>query len=175
MKSQLHLGMPFRFLNQSAFQNPSDCKTMFVAWSLSNHNFPTITSRELFNHYGIGNSPKSSLKILTTFEFGTFFGATSQHWDIKVFLNNVGVQSFTLAASNNRDQMPWSLVLYSIVCSHHIHVGGILCAHPVRGVLHIQRNANQEVATMSSWHEKKVKWQFTCFFFWNKQGENMRI
>jgi len=34
-----------------------------------------------------------------------------------------------------------------IACSRHIYMGVVLRAHPVRGESHIQRNANQEVAT----------------------------
>jgi len=36
-----------------------------------------------------------------------------------------------------------------IACSRHIHMGVILCAHPVRGEANIQRNANREVATIA--------------------------
>ena len=35
-----------------------------------------------------------------------------------------------------------------IACSYHIYMGVILHAHPVRGELHIQRNAKRDVATM---------------------------
>jgi len=34
-----------------------------------------------------------------------------------------------------------------LACSRHIYMGVILCAHPVRGESHIQRNANREVVT----------------------------
>jgi len=36
-----------------------------------------------------------------------------------------------------------------IACSCHIYMGDVLCAHPVRGELHVQRNANRELATTS--------------------------
>jgi len=49
-------------------------------------------------------------------------------------------------ASNNRDQMPWSLY-YWLFGSRHIYLGVILCTHPVHGESHIQCNANREVAT----------------------------
>ena len=48
----------------------------------------------------------------------------------------------TMAASKNRDHMPWSL--YYIARSCHIYIGGIVRAHPVRGESRIQRNANRE-------------------------------
>jgi len=31
---------------------------------------------------------------------------------------------------------------------HHTYMGVVLCAHPVHGVSHIQRNTNGEVATV---------------------------
>ena len=34
-----------------------------------------------------------------------------------------------------------------IACSHHIYMGVILHSHPVCGELHVQHNANEEVAT----------------------------
>jgi len=34
-----------------------------------------------------------------------------------------------------------------VACSRHLHMGGILRAHPFRGESHIQPNANREVAT----------------------------
>jgi len=34
-----------------------------------------------------------------------------------------------------------------IACSRHIYMGVILCAHPIRGESHKQRNADGEVAT----------------------------
>jgi len=50
----------------------------------------------------------------------------------------------TVAASNNRVHMPWSLYycLFAPTISGVVHR-----AHPVRGESHIQRNANGEVAT----------------------------
>jgi len=41
-----------------------------------------------------------------------------------------------------------------IACSRHIYFGVVLRAHPVRGELHIQRNANGEVATIQNTSEK---------------------
>jgi len=41
-----------------------------------------------------------------------------------------------------------------IACSRHIYLGVVLRAHPVRGELHIQRNANGEVATIQNTSEK---------------------
>jgi len=37
-----------------------------------------------------------------------------------------------------------------IACSHLVYMGAVLCAHPVRGESHIQRNTNGEVATVLS-------------------------
>ena len=51
----------------------------------------------------------------------------------------------TVAATNNRVHMPRSL--YCCLFAPHIHLGVVLCAHPVRGEPRIQRNANREVAT----------------------------
>jgi len=48
-----------------------------------------------------------------------------------------------VAASNKRDESV-------IACSRHVHLGVILRAHPVHGELHIQRNANQEIATIAT-------------------------
>ena len=53
----------------------------------------------------------------------------------------------TVAASNNRDHMPWSLY-YSLFVPH-IYMWVVLHTHPIRGESHIQRNANWEVATTS--------------------------
>jgi len=53
----------------------------------------------------------------------------------------------TVAASNNRNHMPWSLY-YCFACSHHIYMEAVLRAHPVRGESHIQRNASGEIATL---------------------------
>ena len=39
-----------------------------------------------------------------------------------------------------------------IACSRHIYMGVILCAHPVHGESHIQRNVNREAAT-HPWHK----------------------
>jgi len=49
-----------------------------------------------------------------------------------------------VAAGNNRFHMPWSLC-YCLLAPHICIV--VLCAHPVRGESHIQRNATREVAT----------------------------
>jgi len=35
-----------------------------------------------------------------------------------------------------------------IACSRHKYMGIVVCAHPVRGESHIQRNANREAATL---------------------------
>jgi len=50
-----------------------------------------------------------------------------------------------VAASNNRDHMPWSL--YYCLFAPHMY-GCFLRAHPVRGESHIQRNPNREVPTV---------------------------
>jgi len=79
----------------------------------------------------------------------------------------------TVAASSNRDHMPWSLFAYAscyvhmlvsakitrhdhsvIACSRHIYMGVVLRAHLVRGESHIQRNANGEVATIARCNSK---------------------
>jgi len=52
----------------------------------------------------------------------------------------------TVAASNNRDHVLQSLYYCSFAPRVYIVV---LCAHPVRGESHIQRNATREVATTS--------------------------
>jgi len=53
----------------------------------------------------------------------------------------------TVAASNNRDHAPE--FLYYCLFAPRIY-GVVLCAHPVRGESHIRRNANGEVATLST-------------------------
>ena len=52
----------------------------------------------------------------------------------------------TVAASSNRVHMPWSVYYYLFAL--HIYIF-VLCAHPVRGESHIQRNATGKVATTS--------------------------
>ena len=52
----------------------------------------------------------------------------------------------TVATSNNRDHMPWSL--YYCLFAPHI-CGVVLRAHSICGEMHIQRNANWEFATTS--------------------------
>ena len=38
---------------------------------------------------------------------------------------------------------------YSIIaCSHHVYMGVVLCAHPVRGESHIKCNASGQIATV---------------------------
>jgi len=51
----------------------------------------------------------------------------------------------TVAASNNRVHMPWSLY-YCLFTPHTC--GVVLRAHSVRGESHIERNANGEVTTI---------------------------
>ena len=51
----------------------------------------------------------------------------------------------TVAASNNRVHMPWSL--YYCLFAPHTYIF-VLRAHPVRGESHNQRNTNGEVATL---------------------------
>jgi len=48
-----------------------------------------------------------------------------------------------------------------IACSHHIHNGVILHAHPVRGESHNQRNTAREVATVHK--TKRIYHTLTCF------------
>jgi len=52
----------------------------------------------------------------------------------------------TVAASNNRDHPTRSL--YYCLFAQHIYVCVVLRAHPVRGELHIQCNANGDVAAL---------------------------
>jgi len=47
-----------------------------------------------------------------------------------------------VAASNNRDHS-------NIACSRHVYLCVALCAHPICGESHFQRNFKREVATMS--------------------------
>jgi len=53
----------------------------------------------------------------------------------------------TVAASNNRAHMPWSL--YYCLFAPRIYIV-VLRAHPLRGESHIQHNANGEVATAAT-------------------------
>ena len=49
-------------------------------------------------------------------------------------------QAHSIAASNNRDHTHD----YSVVaCSHHLHMGAILCPHPIRGEPNIQRHTKK--------------------------------
>ena len=73
-------------------------------------------------------------------------------------------QSFTLAASNNRDHPTKSTIIAS---SRHIYFCFALCTHPVRGESHIQRNTNWEVAvTLPTFcNEPEVRIDWILFFF----------
>jgi len=51
-----------------------------------------------------------------------------------------------MAASNNRDHAPQSLLLL-LACATYMY-GVVLHAHPVRGESHNQRNTTGEVATL---------------------------
>jgi len=61
----------------------------------------------------------------------------------------------TVATSNSRDHMQWSLY-YCLFVRHILYMDVILRAHPIHGESHIQHNANGEVATLP-------KLNFTCF------------
>jgi len=56
----------------------------------------------------------------------------------------------TVAPSNNGYCVTWRHHCI-IACSCHVYMGVILRAHPVHGELHIQCNANREVATETSY------------------------
>jgi len=59
----------------------------------------------------------------------------------------------TVAASNNRIHMPWSL----LVRATYIY-GVVLHAHPVRGESHNQRNTTGGVATLPCWAFITLQW-----------------
>jgi len=52
-----------------------------------------------------------------------------------------------------------------IACSHHLHLGAILSAHPVRGALRIQHRACRVEATVATnqnirtWMQSKMAWK----------------
>ena len=60
----------------------------------------------------------------------------------------------TVAASNNKVHMPWSL--YFCLFAPHMY-GVVLHAHPVRGESHNQRNTTGEVATICT---EDKRWPF---------------
>jgi len=93
-------------------------------------------------------------------------------------LSSICAKLHTVAASNNRDNQTRSLLssplattinclsgsqalftdhsrrsLYQdrsiIVCSRHLYMDVILRTHPIHGQSHIQRNANQEIETVT--------------------------
>ena len=71
------------------------------------------------------------------------------------------VQSFTLWQQATTE-IAWQD--HSIIaCSRHMYMGVILCAHPVRGESHMQRNASGEVATTPPPFYNEPHWLHVLF------------